>query len=143
MSYEVWRLVSSITLDKALDVVKRKLQERITWKDRYELNLDQLVALLDLCFTSTHCFTQEICTDRITFCDSPIITNADMKHFEENAPRTACNAPSLFAQIYLGKVYLVPRKRHLRVFGTSQHSSTSSSCLRCNGGSKNILAGVN
>ena len=55
VSYDVTRLVSSITLDKALDVVERKLQERITWKDRYELNLDQLVALLDLCFTSTHC----------------------------------------------------------------------------------------
>ena len=53
VSYDVTRLISSITLDKALDVVKRKLQERITWKDRYELNLDQLVALLDLCFTST------------------------------------------------------------------------------------------
>ena len=50
VSYDVSRLVSSIALDKALDVVKRKLQERITWKDRYELNLDQLVALLDLCF---------------------------------------------------------------------------------------------
>ena len=54
VSYDVSRLVLSITLDKALDVVKRKLQERITWKDRYELNLDQLVALLDLCFISTH-----------------------------------------------------------------------------------------
>ena len=50
VSYDVSHLVSSITLEKALDVVKRKLQERITWKDRYELNLDQLVALLDLCF---------------------------------------------------------------------------------------------
>ena len=54
VSYDVKALFTSIPTQKALPVIRTRLEEDNTFKDRCELTVDQVVTLLGMCLDTTY-----------------------------------------------------------------------------------------
>ena len=53
-SYDVSALFKSVPVDKALDIIRRRLQEDITLSNRTPLSPDDVIAVLDKCLKGTY-----------------------------------------------------------------------------------------
>ncbi len=60
VSYDVSALFTSIPVDEAVRIIKKKLLADVTLTERCELSVDQLTILLDFCLNTTYFVCNEI-----------------------------------------------------------------------------------
>ncbi|XP_053389112.1 uncharacterized protein LOC123531409 [Mercenaria mercenaria] len=97
--------VPSITIpvEKALEVIRKRLETDKNLNDRCELNVDQVSELLELCLTSTYFVYQGKYYPQKQGAAmgspvSPIVANLYMEFFERQALDRAKNPPSLWVR---------------------------------------------
>ena len=101
VSYDVSALFISIPVDKALTIIRAKLEHNPSVLDSCELEVNQVMTLLELCLNSTyfiyrgHYFQQKQGA-AIGSPVSPIVANLYMEYFEKEALESAKNPPSLW-----------------------------------------------
>ena len=99
-SYDVSALFTSVPVDKALEVVREKLEEDLTLSERTPLAPDDIVKLLGLCLKCTYFLFQgeyylQIHGAAMGSPVSPIVCNLYMEYFEQRALATAEHPPRL------------------------------------------------
>ena len=97
-SYDVSALFASVLVDKALEIIWRKLQENITLSNRTPLSPDDVIAVLDKCLKGTNFlydgeYYLQIHGAAMGSPVSPIVCNIHMEDFEQRALAEANDPP--------------------------------------------------
>ena len=98
VSYDVSALFTSVPVDKALDVVRARLEQDDTVSERTTLQIDEFIQLLEIVTTSTYFvfdkqFYRQIHGAAMGSPVSPILCNMYMEAFEEQAIAQAPHPP--------------------------------------------------
>ena len=101
VSYDVSALFTSVPVDQALTVIREKLHEDTTLKQRCQLNVEQVIELLGLCLNTTYFvhnnkFYQQTHGAAMGSPVSPIVCNLYMENFEKIALSSAPSPPSMW-----------------------------------------------
>ena len=101
VSYDVSPLFTSISVNKALDIIRSRLEHDTIWNGRTELSVDAVCDLLITYLNSTYFiyngkFYQQKQGAAMGLPVSPIVANLYMEHFEKEALDTARNPPVLW-----------------------------------------------
>ncbi|XP_053406480.1 uncharacterized protein LOC128559257 [Mercenaria mercenaria] len=98
VSYDVSALFTSIPVEKALEIIRMRLEKDKNLNDRCELNVDQVSELLELCLTSTYFvyqgkYYQQKQGAAMGSPVSPLVANLYMEFFERQALDRAKTPP--------------------------------------------------
>ena len=92
-SYDVSALFTSVPVDKALQIVRTRLEKDSTLKDRTELSPDQIVNLCDVClkqyFVYNGEYYEQLHGAAMDLPLSPILCDIYMEDLEQKAIETA------------------------------------------------------
>ena len=97
-SYDVSALFTSVPVDKAMDIIGRRLQEDVTLSNRTPLSPDDVIAVLDKCLKGTYFlyigeYYLQIHGAAMGSPVSPIVCNIYMEDFEQRALAEANDPP--------------------------------------------------
>ena len=97
-SYDVTALYTSVPIDKALTVIKHRLEEDSTFRNRTALSPQDCIKLLDICLNCTYFvfngqFYHQVHGAAMGSPVSPIVCNVYMEDFEARAISTAEHPP--------------------------------------------------
>ena len=96
-SYDVSALFTSVPVDKALNVVRSRLEGDITLSERTELNPDQIVRLAEVClkqyFVYNGEFYEQLHGAALGLPLFPILCDIYMEDLEQRAVATASHLP--------------------------------------------------
>ena len=100
-SFDVSALFTSVPVDKALDIIKARLQQDQTLKERTALSPEDIIRLLSLCLNCTYFTFQKnfyLQTHGAAMGSpvSPIVCNLYMENFEQRALTQAEHPPRLW-----------------------------------------------
>ena len=95
MSYDVSALFTSIPVDLAIRVIRKKLELDPSWKEVTQLNIDQVMTLLEFCLTTTYfvfngVFYRQVFGAPMGAPISPGVADLTMEDYEED---TLANVP--------------------------------------------------
>ncbi|KAJ8919473.1 hypothetical protein NQ315_016573, partial [Exocentrus adspersus] len=101
VSFDVVSLFTNVPVDKTLSIVRNKLENDNTVKDRTKLNVSALMELLTLCIKTTYFqlendFYQQDFGVAMGSSLSPIMSNTFMEHFEETYVKSYINKPKIW-----------------------------------------------
>ena len=101
VSYDVTALFTSMPVDQALTIIREKLHEDTTFKQRCQLDVEQVIELLGLCLNTTYFvhnnkFYQQTHGAAMGSPVSPIVCNLYMENFEKIALSSAPSPPSMW-----------------------------------------------
>ena len=101
VSYDVSALFTSVPVDQALTMIREKLHEDTTLKQRCQLDIEQVIELLGLCLNTTYFvhnnkFYQQTHGAAMGSPVSPIVCNLYMENFEKIALSSAPSPPSMW-----------------------------------------------
>ncbi|CAH1253587.1 CAD [Branchiostoma lanceolatum] len=119
-SFDVVSLFTSVPVNKALDIILRRLQEDSTLPQRSTLSPTQIVNLLKVCLDCTYFlydgnFYQQIHGAAMGSPVSPIVCNLYMEHLEQLAISTAPHPPLWWFR-YVDDTHTKLKKAHAQEF---------------------------
>ena len=120
VSYDVTALFTSIPIEDAIDVVRRKLEDDTTLNNRCELSIDQVVTLLEFCLKTTYFVCDNIFYRQIQGAPmgspvSPVVANLKMEDFEVKALASAVHAPQVWFR-YVDDTFTVLQEYFIEEF---------------------------
>lgn len=120
VSYDVTALFTSVPVDKALEVITRKLNNDDTLEDRTDLTVEQISQLLEVCLNTTYFlyngkYYQQTHGAAMGSPISPLVANLYMEHFEEEALSTAPTRPYIWIR-YVDDTFVKISKLHVEEF---------------------------
>jgi hypothetical protein len=107
VSFDVVSLFTNVPVDKALQVIRNKLQNDHTLTERSSLEVGAIMELLEVCLKTTYFqvddkFFQQKVGMAMGNALSPVVSNIYMEHFEE----LALNRPLLWLQ-YVDDIFVI------------------------------------
>ena len=119
-SYDVSALFTSVPVDKAMDVIRRKLEEDESLSKRTPLLPRDIITLLEKCLKYTYFLHKGQCYLQVHGAAmgspvSPIVCNLYMENFEQIALAKAENPPRWWKR-YVDDTYTVLRKDQAQKF---------------------------
>ena len=119
-SYDVSALFTSVPVDKAMVIIKRRLQEDVTLVKRTPLSPDDIVQLLDQCLKCTYFLYKgqyylQVHGAAMGSPVSPIVCNIYMEDFEQKALSGAEHPPRWWKR-YVDDTYTVLKKDKAQEF---------------------------
>ena len=101
VSFDVSALFTSIPIDEAIEVVKNKLQQDLSWRQQTSLQAVDILQLLELCLNTTYFMFKEEYYQQTRGAAmgspiSPIVANLFMEEFEKRAINTAKTPPKIW-----------------------------------------------
>ena len=101
VSFDVTALFTSIPVTEAVLVIKDRLNQVTTLKDRCELSVNQIAILLEICLNTTYFiydgkFYKQKKGAPVGSLVSPTVANLYMEHFEERSIREALHPPDIW-----------------------------------------------
>ena len=113
-SYDVSALFTSVPVDKALDIIKTRLTNDPTLKDRSTLSPEDIIRLLDICLKCTYFVFQgqfylQIHGAAMGSPVSPIVCNLYMEDFEQRTLQLAQNPPRIWKR-YVDDTFTVMKR---------------------------------
>ncbi|KAJ8911562.1 hypothetical protein NQ315_007943 [Exocentrus adspersus] len=111
VSFDVVSLFTNVPVDKTLSIVKNKLENDSSFKDRTKLNVTAFMELLTLCIKTTYFqlendFYQQDFGMAMGSSLSPIMSNIFMEYFEETYVKNYTNKPKIWWR-YVDDVFSV------------------------------------
>ncbi|XP_033112260.1 uncharacterized protein LOC117113123 [Anneissia japonica] len=121
-SYDVSALFTSVPNDKALVVIKERLEEDVTLKERTSLQPCDIIRLVDFCLKCTYFsfrnqFYLQIHGAAMGSPVSPIVCNLYMEEFEKKAITSALHPPRWWRR-YVDDTNAIMKKEHAAAFTT-------------------------
>ena len=119
-SYDVSALFTSVPVDKALEIIRRRLTEDVTLSNRTPLSPDDIIAVLEKCLKGTYFLYKgeyylHIHGAAMGSPVSPIICNIYMEEFEQRALAEASDPPRWWKR-YVDDTYTVLKKDQAQAF---------------------------
>ena len=119
-SYDVSALFTSVPVDKALEIITKRLQDDITLLKRTPLSPDDVIAVLDKCLKETYFLFKgeyylQIHGAAMGLPVSPIVCNIYMEDFEQRALAKATYPPR-WVKRYVDDTYTVLKKDQAETF---------------------------
>ena len=119
-SYDVSALFTSVPVDKALEIIRKRLQDDITLPNRTPLAPDDVIAVLDKCLKGTYFLYKgeyylQIHGAAMGSPVSPIVCNIYMEDFEQRALAEATDPPRWWKR-YVDDTYTVLKKGQAESF---------------------------
>ena len=119
-SYDVSALFTSVPVDKALEIIRKRLQDDITLPNRTPLSPDDVIAVLDKCLKGTYFLYKgeyylQIHGAAMGSPVSPIVCDFYMEDFEQRALPEATDPPGWWKR-YVDDTYTVLKKDQAESF---------------------------
>ena len=119
-SYDVSALFTSVPVDKALEINRKRLQDDITLPNRTPLSPDDVTAVLDKCLKGMYFLFKgdyHLQIHGAAMCSpvSPIVCNIYMEDFEQRALAEATDPPRWWKR-YIDDTYTVLKKDQAETF---------------------------
>ena len=120
-SYDVSALFTCVPSDEAVDVVRGFLAKDTTWKERTNLDSEQVCELLELCLSTTYFVYNGKYYKQCHGCAmgspvSPIVVNLYMEDFEQKALATYTGIPPSHWFRYVDDTWVKTKKNQLVAF---------------------------
>ena len=120
VSFDVTALFTSIPVTEAVSVIKDRLNQDTTLKDRCELSVNQIITLLEICLNTTYLiydgvFYKQKKGAAMGSPVSPIVANLYMEHFEERAITEAPHPPDIWLR-YVDDTFTVLQESEVEHF---------------------------
>ena len=120
VSYDVSALFTSVPVQESVDIIRKRLEDDDTLKDRTPLTPDQVTDLLSVCLTTTYFRfdnTYYIQTEGAAMGSpvSPIVANLFMEHFEQQALTSYSHPPRIWGR-YVDDTITIIHKDHIDSF---------------------------
>ena len=119
-SYDVLALFTSVPVDKALEIIRRRVTEDVTLSNRTPLSPDDIIAVLEKCLKGTYFLYKgeyylQIHGAAMGSPVSPIVCNIYMEDFEQRALAKASDPPCWWKR-YVDDTYMVLKKDQAQAF---------------------------
>ena len=119
-SYDVTALFTSVPVDRAVDVIKLKLEQDSSLSDRTNMTVDHITSLLKVCLETTYfthkgIFYRQIHGAAMGSPISPIVCNLFMEDLEHRALTTAPHPPIWWYR-YVDDTHTKLKKHHAQEF---------------------------
>ena len=119
-SYDVSALFTSVPVDKALEIIRRRLTEDVTLSNRTPLSPDDIIAMLEKCLKGTYFLYKgeyylQIHGAAMGSPVFPIVSNIYMEEFEQRALAEASDPPRWWKR-YVDDTYTVLKKDQAQAF---------------------------
>ena len=123
MSYNVKALFTSVSIDPAIEIIKKHLEEDKELQQRTSMTVNNIICLLGFCLKNTYFLSQGQYyeQDEGAAMDSPIkaiVANLYMKEFEIKALNTTPQPPSLWR--FVDDTFVVIQSSHRNSSRTHQ-----------------------
>ena len=120
VSFDVTALFTSIPVTEAVSMIKDRLNQDTTLKDRCELSVNQIITLLEICLNTTYfiydgVFYKQKKGAAMGSPVSPIVANLYMEHLEERAIREAPHPPDIWLR-YVDDTFTVLQESEVEHF---------------------------
>ena len=124
VSFDVTALFTSIPVTEEVSVIKDRLNQDTTLKDRCELSVNQIITLLEICLNTTYFIYDGVFykQKKGAAMGSPvslIVANLYMEHFEKRAIREAPHPPDIWLR-YVDDTFSVTRERSRTFYTPSE-----------------------
>ena len=131
-SYDVSALITSVTIDPALSIIKDLLDKDNTLKERTVMEVGDIILLLEFCLKNTYFSFQGQLYEQVEGAAmgspvSPIVANLYMEYLEQKALSTAPHYPKFWCR-YVDDTFVIHKEANKQ--GFLQHINSVDPAIR-------------